>query len=294
MGPLVSEEQLNRVTGYLDAGRAEGAKALCGGQRMGEKGYFVEPTVLVNTSESMKVVQEEIFGPVVTAMPFHKDEEILPRANDTVYGLGGRRLDARYQQGTPDRLGVTRRHRVDQLLQHLRRGSALRRLQAVGLGTRDGTRRPRDVYGNQGSLHKTVNPEGNRGRNLTRYSLFPRYLVRGCGVCFHYSGPVSTRSRGEHDLSLEVDLFAVRMSPQGVEHRAVDIRAVRRNRLQHGLEWDGHILKVRPQFLGRSRPVPRDLLDSLLDFRKSGPLQSCREHAWLAELKHHLGRCRYS
>ena len=87
MGPLVSEEQLNRVTGYLDAGRAEGATALCGGKRMGEKGYFVEPTVLVNTSENMKVVREEIFGPVVTAMPFHKDEEILPRANDTVYGL---------------------------------------------------------------------------------------------------------------------------------------------------------------------------------------------------------------
>ena len=55
--------------------------------RMGEKGYFVEPTVLVNTNEKMKIVQEEIFGPVVTAMPFKKDEEILPRANDTVYGL---------------------------------------------------------------------------------------------------------------------------------------------------------------------------------------------------------------
>jgi phenylacetaldehyde dehydrogenase len=87
MGPLVSEEQLHRVTGYLDAGRAEGATALCGGKRMGEKGYFVEPTVLVNTNDRMKVVREEIFGPVVTAMPFRKDEEILPRANDTVYGL---------------------------------------------------------------------------------------------------------------------------------------------------------------------------------------------------------------
>jgi phenylacetaldehyde dehydrogenase len=87
MGPLVSQEQLERVTGYLDAGKAEGAKALCGGKRMGDKGYFVEPTVLVNTDEKMKVVQEEIFGPVVTVMPFKKDEEILPRANDTVYGL---------------------------------------------------------------------------------------------------------------------------------------------------------------------------------------------------------------
>ncbi|MFB3815801.1 MAG: aldehyde dehydrogenase family protein [Terriglobales bacterium] len=87
MGPLVSEEQLNRVTGYLEAGRSEGATAVCGGGRYGDKGYFVEPTVLVNTNEKMKVVQEEIFGPVVTAMPFTSEEELVPRANDTPYGL---------------------------------------------------------------------------------------------------------------------------------------------------------------------------------------------------------------
>jgi len=87
MGPLVSEEQLNRVCGYLEAGFSEGAKALVGGHRKGDKGYFVEPTVLVNTREDMKVVQEEIFGPVVTAMPFDDPEEILPRANDSEYGL---------------------------------------------------------------------------------------------------------------------------------------------------------------------------------------------------------------
>jgi len=87
MGPLVSEEQLNRVCGYLEAGRAEGAKAVTGGERFGDKGYFVKPTVLTNTTEKMKVVQEEIFGPVVTAIPFRDPEELLPRANDTVYGL---------------------------------------------------------------------------------------------------------------------------------------------------------------------------------------------------------------
>src|SRR3954463_7670517 len=68
MGPLVSDEQLARVCGYLESGKSEGAKALSGGVRKGDKGYFVEPTVLVNTHEKMKVVQEEIFGPVVTAM----------------------------------------------------------------------------------------------------------------------------------------------------------------------------------------------------------------------------------
>ena len=70
MGPLVSEEQLNRVCGYLESGLSEGAKAVAGGHRAGDRGYFVEPTVLVNTQENMKVVQEEIFGPVVAAMPF--------------------------------------------------------------------------------------------------------------------------------------------------------------------------------------------------------------------------------
>src|ERR1700726_1078332 len=87
MGPLVSEEQMNRVCGYLDSGFSEGAKAVAGGHRAGDRGYFVEPTVLVNTQENMKVVQEEIFGPVGTAMPFTDPEEIVPRANDSEYGL---------------------------------------------------------------------------------------------------------------------------------------------------------------------------------------------------------------
>jgi phenylacetaldehyde dehydrogenase len=87
LGPLVSEEQLNRVCGYLESGIKEGAKATAGGSREGDKGYFVKPTVLVNTNDNMKVVKEEIFGPVVTATPFSDMNEIISRANDTVYGL---------------------------------------------------------------------------------------------------------------------------------------------------------------------------------------------------------------
>jgi phenylacetaldehyde dehydrogenase len=87
MGPLVSEEQLQRVCNYLEIGMAEGAKAASGGHKIGGKGYFVEPTVLVDTKDYMKVVQEEIFGPVVAAIPFDNPEELLPRANDSVYGL---------------------------------------------------------------------------------------------------------------------------------------------------------------------------------------------------------------
>ena len=87
MGPLVSEEQLQRVCNYLEIGLSEGATAMTGGKKLGDKGYFVEPTVLVNTKDSMRVVQEEIFGPVVTAIPFDSPEELTPRANDSVYGL---------------------------------------------------------------------------------------------------------------------------------------------------------------------------------------------------------------
>jgi len=87
MGPLVSEEQMNRVCGFLDSGKSEGAQAVTGGSRLGDKGYFVKPTVLVNTNNKMKVVQEEIFGPVVTAIPFNDPSEIVAKANDSIYGL---------------------------------------------------------------------------------------------------------------------------------------------------------------------------------------------------------------
>src|SRR5580704_3327117 len=87
MGPLVSEEQLNRVCSYLESGLSEGAKAVTGGARQGDKGYFVKPTVLVNTNEKMKVVREEIFGPVVTVIPFKDTEDLVAQANNSVYGL---------------------------------------------------------------------------------------------------------------------------------------------------------------------------------------------------------------
>jgi len=87
MGPLVSEEQFNKVCGYLESGKQEGAKAVTGGARAGNRGYFVQPTVLINTTDTMKVVQEEIFGPVLTAIPFSDINEIAAKANNTEYGL---------------------------------------------------------------------------------------------------------------------------------------------------------------------------------------------------------------
>ena len=87
MGPLVSDEQQRKVLGYLESGFTEGAKPVVGGGRLGDAGYFVEPTVLVNTKPDMKVVQEEIFGPVVCAVPFKRVEDVIPAANDSIYGL---------------------------------------------------------------------------------------------------------------------------------------------------------------------------------------------------------------
>lgn len=87
MGPLVSDEQQRRVLGYLESGFSDGAKAVAGGRKAGDKGYFVEPTVLVNATQKMKIMQEEIFGPVVCAVPFTELDEVLPAANDSIYGL---------------------------------------------------------------------------------------------------------------------------------------------------------------------------------------------------------------
>ena len=87
MGPLVSREQFDRVSGYLKAGLDAGAEATAGGAAIDQPGYFVQPTVLKNASPEMSVVQEEIFGPVVAAMPFANDSEIASQANDTTYGL---------------------------------------------------------------------------------------------------------------------------------------------------------------------------------------------------------------
>ena len=88
MGPLVSEEQLQRVSSFLESGKAEGATAVVGGGRFGDQGFFIEPTVLTNVHGQMKVVREEIFGPVVVAAPFSDLDEIAAEANDSEYGLG--------------------------------------------------------------------------------------------------------------------------------------------------------------------------------------------------------------
>jgi aldehyde dehydrogenase (NAD+) len=86
-GPLVSQEQYEKVMGYIRSGRDTGAALLSGGHRWGDRGYFVEPTVFDEVRDEMKIAREEIFGPVMSILRFDDLEEVIERANRSTYGL---------------------------------------------------------------------------------------------------------------------------------------------------------------------------------------------------------------
>jgi aldehyde dehydrogenase (NAD+) len=88
VGPIISRKQLERVLNYIEIGKAEGAEIVAGGNRIGGKGYFVEPTVFTKMTPEMRIWREEIFGPVVGLTTFSSEEEAISLANDTDYGLG--------------------------------------------------------------------------------------------------------------------------------------------------------------------------------------------------------------
>lgn len=93
LGPLVSAKQLDRVTRYCELGKQEGAQTVVGGGRLTDTGhadgYFVQPTVFGNVSDRMAIAREEIFGPVISALPFDTVEEVIRRGNDSPFGLAG-------------------------------------------------------------------------------------------------------------------------------------------------------------------------------------------------------------
>lgn len=86
-GPQVDQEQFNKVMSYIESGMREGAQILCGGNRVGDKGYFIQPTVFAEVRDEMKIAQEEIFGPVMSIIKFKDINEVIERANNTMYGL---------------------------------------------------------------------------------------------------------------------------------------------------------------------------------------------------------------
>jgi acyl-CoA reductase-like NAD-dependent aldehyde dehydrogenase len=87
LGPVVSAEQLGRVTGYIEAGKRDGAELVAGGETGDDGGYFVAPTLFTTEDDSLSITREEIFGPVLVAQPYESIEEVAARANDTEYGL---------------------------------------------------------------------------------------------------------------------------------------------------------------------------------------------------------------
>jgi aldehyde dehydrogenase (NAD+) len=87
MGPVVSANQLKTVLNYIDIGRSEGASAVIGGARIGKKGYYVQPTIFANVAHEMRISQEEIFGPVLSVIPFDDEQDALRMANGTAYSL---------------------------------------------------------------------------------------------------------------------------------------------------------------------------------------------------------------
>ncbi|WP_299417257.1 5-carboxymethyl-2-hydroxymuconate semialdehyde dehydrogenase [uncultured Sulfitobacter sp.] len=89
IGPLVSSEHFDKVTSYFDIARSDGATIAAGGETVGDEGYFIRPTLFTNATNQMRIAQEEIFGPVLTSIPFKTEAEALQMANDTAYGLTG-------------------------------------------------------------------------------------------------------------------------------------------------------------------------------------------------------------
>jgi aldehyde dehydrogenase (NAD+) len=86
-GPQVSQLQYDRIMGYIEDGKKAGATVVTGGERHGDKGYFIKPTIFSNVTEDMKIVKEEIFGPVVTVSKFETEEDVIKAANDSSFGL---------------------------------------------------------------------------------------------------------------------------------------------------------------------------------------------------------------
>jgi len=160
-GPLISQKQLTRVMGFIDEGKSDGVEVVAGGYRLDRKGYFVHPTVLTNVDPGMRLYQQEIFGPVVTILPFDDEDEAVALANDTTYGLAA----------TAWTQNVGRAHRM---LKRLHAGSvqvncqlvfdherAVRRPQAIRLGARVRQRGHRDVHEDEISLDSTLGATAN-------------------------------------------------------------------------------------------------------------------------------------
>ena len=179
--------QFEKVMSYIESGKSDRAKLVAGGNRVGDKGYFIEPTVFADVQDNMKIAQEEIFGPVMSILRFKTLDEVVDRANRIPLWPRGRRVDPRHFQGPRRGQLRSRRHRVDQLFRRLRRRGSLRRLQAVG-------HRPR--------AWRVRAPELHRGENRNR-----KTIIHGSALIAHCfsSQPVSEMVFRRPDLQVRPD-----------------------------------------------------------------------------------------
>jgi hypothetical protein len=154
--------QFQKVMSYIDSGKREGAELLAGGNRVGDKGNFIEPTVFAEVKDEMKIAREEIFGPVMSIMKFRDLDEVIARANNTTYGLAA----AVWTRDIGKALAISNKcqggHDLGELLRRFRCRSALRRLQAVGDWAGNGRVRSPAVHGSKDSHYQDLNVVSGR------------------------------------------------------------------------------------------------------------------------------------
>ncbi len=159
MGPLITPMHMQKVLGYIEAGKREGAELICGGKRLTKgklaAGNFVAPTVFVKTKPEMTIVREEIFGPVLVVQLFETEEEALRLANDTVYGLAGAVFTSDGGKGLRVLTKTARRHHLAEHLSPDLQRSALGRLQTIGHRPRARHLRTRCLHGGKADQHQS-------------------------------------------------------------------------------------------------------------------------------------------
>ena len=147
---------MDKILGYVELGQKQGAKLVTGGKRVGSKGFFVEPTIFDNVKDDMAIAKDEIFGPVVSVLPFKGVDEVIEPGQQHPLRPGRRDLDEGHRQGPPVRPRGQGRHGLGQLLPRRGHDDAVRRLQDVRPG-------PRERRGGAGALHRDENGHGQVG-----------------------------------------------------------------------------------------------------------------------------------
>ena len=172
-GPQVDQAQFDKILQYVEYGKKDGASCVTGGKRIGDKGYFVEPTLFANVTDDMRIASDEIFGPVLSVLKFKNADEMIKPRERHEFRSGGRGLDARRRQGPSLCQGRSGRHGLGQLLRRVRRGGPVRRLQAKRSRPRARRSRPRMLHGIEdrdrvADLDSRERREFGRNRRLAR------------------------------------------------------------------------------------------------------------------------------